>query len=56
MSEKGRTLECQTVTFIKELYKDACVHAQLCQTLCNPVDCGLPGSSVHGIFPARILG
>ena len=23
--------------------------------LCNPMDCSLPGSSVHGIFQARIL-
>ena len=29
--------------------------AQLCPTLCNPMDCSLPGSSVHGIFQARIL-
>ena len=28
---------------------------QLCPTLCNPVDCSLPGSSVHGILHARIL-
>ena len=28
---------------------------QLCQTLCNPMDYSLPGSSVHGIFQARIL-
>ena len=28
---------------------------QLCLTLCNPTDCSLPGSSVHGILPARIL-
>ena len=28
---------------------------QSCLTLCNPVDCSLPGSSVHGIFQARIL-
>jgi len=27
----------------------------LCPTLCNPMDCSLPGSSVHGIFQARIL-
>ena len=27
---------------------------QLCLTLCNPIDCNPPGSSVHGIFPARI--
>ena len=28
---------------------------QLCLTLCNPMDCSLPGSSVHGILQARIL-
>ena len=28
---------------------------QLCPTLCNPMDCSLPGSSVHGIFQARVL-
>ena len=29
--------------------------AQSCPTLCDPVDCSLPGSSAHGIFQARIL-
>ena len=29
--------------------------AQLCLTLCEHVDCNTPCSSVHGIFPARIL-
>ena len=29
--------------------------AQLCLTLWDPMDCSLPGSSVHGIFQARIL-
>ena len=29
--------------------------AHLCQTLCHSVGCGLPGSSVHGIFQARVL-
>ena len=29
--------------------------AQSCPTLCDPVDCILPGSSVHGILQARIL-
>ena len=28
---------------------------QSCPTLCDPMDCTLPGSSVHGIFKARIL-
>ena len=28
---------------------------QLCPTLREPMDCSLPGSSVHGILQARIL-
>ena len=28
---------------------------QSCPTLCNPMDCSLPGSSVHGIFQATVL-
>ena len=28
---------------------------QSCLTLCNPIGCSLPGSSVHRIFQARIL-
>ena len=28
---------------------------QLCPTLSDPVDCSLPGSSIHGIFQARVL-
>ena len=29
--------------------------AQSCPTLCDPIDCSLPGSSVHGIFQAIFL-
>ena len=29
--------------------------AQSCPALCDPMDCSLPGSSVHGIFQARVL-
>ena len=29
--------------------------AQLCPTFSDPLDCSLPGSSVHGIFQARVL-
>ena len=35
-----------------------CVHAkslQLCLTLCDPMDCSPPGSSVQGILQTRIL-
>ena len=28
---------------------------QLCPTLCDPMDCSLPRSSIHGIFQARVL-
>ena len=29
--------------------------AQLCLTLCNPIDCSSPGSCIHGIIQARLL-
>ena len=29
--------------------------SQLCPTLSDPMDCSLPGSSIHGIFQARVL-
>ena len=29
--------------------------AQSCPTLSHPLDCSLPGSSVHGIFQVRVL-
>ena len=32
-----------------------CSVAQLCPTLCNPMDYSPPGSSVHGILQTRIL-
>ena len=32
-----------------------CLVAQWCPTLCNPLDCSLRGSSIHGILQARIL-
>ena len=38
--------------------RNGCMHAkslQSCPTLCNPMDCSPPGSSVHGLLQARIL-
>ena len=32
-----------------------CLVTKLCLTLCDPMDCSLPGSSVHGILQARIM-
>ena len=38
------------------LHTHVCVLSlQSCLTLCNPMDCSLPGSCVHGILQARIL-
>ena len=37
------------------IYIFMCLVTQLCPTLCNSMDCSPPGSSVHGIFQARIL-
>ena len=39
---------------MENLYRFSSV-AQSCPTLCDPMDCSLSGSSVHGIFQARVL-
>ena len=41
-------LQCMKVKSVSEV-------AQSCLTLSDPMDCSLPGSSVHGIFQARVL-
>ena len=41
-------LQCMKVKSEREV-------AQSCPTLSNPMDCSLPGTSVHGIFQARVL-
>ena len=41
-------LQCMKVKSEREV-------AQSCLTLCDPMDCRLPGSSVHGIVQARVL-
>ena len=39
---------------IKSEKKVKVLISQLCPTLCSPMDCSLPGSSVHGILQVRI--
>ena len=41
--------------FEGSIHSFASMHAESCPTLCDPMDCSLPGSSVHGVFQARIL-
>ena len=33
--------------------KYVCLVTQLCMTLCNPMKCSLPGSSIHGVSPGK---
>ena len=37
------------------MHKSESEVAQSCPTLRDPMDCSLPGSSIHGIFQARVL-
>ena len=39
-----------TITEIKQYCESESEVAQLCPTLCDPMDCSLPGSSLHGIL------
>ena len=41
--------------FLSFHFKVQALVSQSCLTFCNPMDCSLPGSSVHGILQARIL-
>ena len=41
--------------FLLQCVKSESEVAQSCPTLSDPMDCSLPGSSVHGIFQARVL-
>ena len=57
-SELGRLVQIRSA--IQGLgsgsWRNLCVLvAQSCPTLCDPMDCSAPGSSVHGILQARIL-
>ena len=50
--------ECRTIpaSYNKSYLILLCVCVQSCPTLCSPMDCSLPGSSIRGILQARILG
>ena len=50
------TVDFQSCSYVREqLLCAAAKLLQSCLTLCNPVDCSPPVSSVHGILQARIL-
>ena len=44
------------ITIVKNAAAAAAAKSlQSCLTLCDPMDCSLPGSSVHGVFQATVL-
>ena len=47
-NNKDLTVLISTILKVSEV-------AQLCPTPSDPMDCCLPGSSIHGIFQARVL-
>ena len=49
------TRRCKQSHFLEANDCCCCLVTQSCQTVCNPLDCSPPGSSVHGILQARIL-
>ena len=48
-------IRSQDTVYINVLRQKWVIVAQSCLTLYNPMDCSLPGSSVHGILQARLL-
>ena len=54
-------LPVSVISLLIGIVVNGCIHyseievAQSCPTLCNPVDCSLPDSSLRGILQARIL-
>ena len=52
--KKTESLEINPYTYVHRTFDKSDV-AQSCPTLCDPMDCSPPGSSIHGILQARIL-
>ena len=58
--KSGQILCCQRkradIFLLFSQILSVCLVAQSCPTLCNPMDCSLPGSSVHGHSPGKNPG
>ena len=51
----AKTLRMAELVFFALMLFQFSLVTQLCPTLCDPMDWSLPGSSIHGIFQARVL-
>ena len=50
-----QSLNQSNISMSQDSLKSKSEVAQSCLTLCDPTDCSLPGSSVHGIFQTIVL-
>ena len=55
-SSKASVLRCSAFFTVQFSHPYSSKVAQSCPTLCYPMDCSLPGSSVHGIFSSTPMG
>ena len=55
MLNESKIINCDGHVILIMCFYDLCLVVQSCLTLCDPTDCSLPGSSVHGILQARML-
>ena len=55
ISAPSREVCCGRVWMCVRAHTRACFVSQSCPTVCDPMDCSLSGSSLHGVLQARIL-
>ena len=55
LHSKGNRIQKPPKISVSWVIAWVCTVAQSCPTLCNPMDCSLPGCFVHGILRARTL-
>ena len=55
LAKKAWQLQLNVLRIMKIAVAAAAKSLQSCPTLSDPMDCSPPGSSVHGIFQARVL-
>ena len=53
--QSPKSLQQGTKSLTPQMPTAAAKLLQSCPTLCDPMNCSLPGSSIHGIFQARVL-
>ena len=55
LTETDLAVSDAIIARLRTLYPDCNIISEETELFCDPMDCSLPGSSVHGIFQARVL-